>query len=75
MAAQPIGGALYDTEAEEGYVFVSGLESAIDRSLPSAPVKRVVTVPAADVVVAIDEAPVVGTVTVTSVHFVTEDIY
>ena len=75
LSAQPIGGALYDTGLEEGYVFTSGLEGAIDRSLSSSPVKRIVTVPAADVVVAIDEAPVVGTVTVTAVHFVTEDIY
>lgn len=51
-----------------GKVYVSALESVIGGALGDETIKVVVTAPAADVDVDIDEAPVLGTVTVTAIH-------
>lgn len=68
----PIGGERLDPEDSAGFVFVDTLEAAIDDALPAGSIiKRTITLPAADVAVTAGQAPVVGTITPTSVHFVT----
>ncbi len=70
MATAPIGG--YVIAPATGKVYVSAIRAAIASALPSGSLVRVdVTLPAADVDVAAAEAPVLGTVTATAIHFVT----
>ena len=65
----PIGGEVIAPAA--GKVYIDTLEAAIDGALPAGSiVKRTITVPAADVAVATNEAPVAGTMTATAIHFV-----
>lgn len=70
MAAQPIGGEIIPP-AVSGSIYVSALEAVVGSAVPRADLVRVaVTLPAADVAVGATEAPVLGTVTCTAVHFV-----
>lgn len=69
LSDAPIGGEVISPAT--GKVYVDTLEAAIVGALPAASVIRVdVTVPAADVAVAVSEAPVAGTITPTAVTFV-----
>ena len=61
MAAQPIGGFILT--AAPGYVYTSALVAVIGSAIPGAEVRVLVTAPAADVVIAADEAPVLSTPT------------
>jgi uncharacterized phage protein gp47/JayE len=70
MAAAPIGGWVISPAT--GKIYVSAIRAAIASALPDGSLVRIdVTLPAADVDVETNEAPALGTVTVTSVHFVT----
>lgn len=66
MSTQPIGGHVIPPAA--GKVYVSALETVIGATLPDAIIKVQVTLPAADVDIAINEAPVLGAPTVTDIH-------
>lgn len=63
MAAQPIGGNILP--GETGRVYLSAIEAAIACVFEEETVRLEVTAPAADVDLAITEAPVLGTVTPT----------
>lgn len=66
MSTQPIGGHVIAPAA--GKVYVSALETVIGATLPDAIIKVEVTVPAVDVDIAANEAPVLGLATVTNIH-------
>ena len=73
VASHPIGGELVDNDP--GALYVDALRAAIAESLPvGAVVKLSITVPAADVPLAIDEVAELGTVTCTAVHFVAGEV-
>lgn len=61
LATSPIGGFLLEGEAA-ARIYVSALEAVIASALPGREVRVEVTVPAADVVIAATEAPVLGDV-------------
>jgi len=67
LSEVPIGG--YVISPATGTIYVSALESVIGGAVEGV-IDVSVTAPAADVAVALDEAPVAGTITATSVHFV-----
>ena len=69
LAETPIGGEVI-VDGDPGYVFVSAIEATIARALPSPPIRVLVTVPAADVSLTASQAPAVGLVTATAIHFV-----
>jgi hypothetical protein len=67
MAAQPIGG--YAISPAPGRVYVEAIEGVIAEAIGAAYlVKLQVTLPAADVDIASNEAPVVSAVTATAIH-------
>jgi phage-related baseplate assembly protein len=66
MSTQPIGGNVIGSDP--GRVYVSAIETVIGATLPDAIVRVGVTVPASDVELAITDAPILGTVTVTGIH-------
>lgn len=64
LATIPIGGL--NTAGGYGFVYFTALESVIGGANPTAPTVRVLlTVPAADVTIAVSEAPVLGAVVAT----------
>jgi hypothetical protein len=63
--AQPIGGNVVDPDP--GKVFVDAVRAAIISTLPEI-FHAVVTLPAADLSLAINEVPTLGAITVTAVH-------
>lgn len=77
MASQPIGGV--EISPLSGRVYLSAIEAAIDATrindVPIGVLKRVVTLPVIDVVVDVDEAPVLGAVTVTAIHQVAGGLF
>lgn len=66
VTEQPIGGVVVPPAA--GKIYVSALEVVIGGAVPGEIVKVIVTVPAADVVVAVTECPMLGTVMCSGVH-------
>lgn len=71
VSGTPIGGEVATDEDSTGYVYKNQIEATIDAALPARSViRRAVTVPAGDTSIATFEAPVLGAVTVTAVHFV-----
>lgn len=58
----------------QGYVYVSAIKAAIARSLDEPPIRIEITVPAADVVIAANEAPAIGLVTATAIHQISEGV-
>lgn len=73
LATQPIGGRKL-APSDPGRVYLSAIEAIIATTLPGREVRVALTAPAADVELAADEAPVLGTVTVTAIHQVSGDI-
>lgn len=70
MSTQPIGG-LSKTGSAPFFVFVEAIEGVIAEAVGTTfLISLEVTVPAADVAIATNEAPVLGTVTPTDVHLV-----
>jgi uncharacterized phage protein gp47/JayE len=71
FAAQPIGGVKLEETDPAGKVFVSALQTVIG-AVVSGPERREVrvevTLPAGDVTLDVDEAPVLGAITVTAIH-------
>jgi hypothetical protein len=65
MASSPIGGHVI---GGVGKIYVTAIETTIGAALEDDLVRVVVTVPAADVTIAINEAPVLGAITVTAIH-------
>lgn len=66
MARQPIGGHVIPPTA--GRVYQSAIEGAIAGAFPEHTIKVVVTTPAADTAIDVDEVPVIGSITVTDIH-------
>lgn len=70
MSSQPIGGV--EIAPTAGRVYVSAIEAAIGATriadVPLGVLKLVVTAPAADVAIDVDEAPALGSVTCTAIH-------
>lgn len=65
LAMQPIGGNVVGSDP--GKIFVSGIEHAIFDCLPEI-FRVVVTLPAADLVLAANDVPIKGVVTPTAIH-------
>lgn len=69
VSTTPIGGEIIPPDS--GRVYVDAIRGAIAAALPdNAVIRLTVTLPAADVDLDIDEAPVLGTVTATAVHII-----
>lgn len=67
LSAVPIGG--YIISPASGRIYVSALESVIGSAVEGV-IEVVVTAPAADIAVDVDEATVAGTITATATHLV-----
>ena len=63
---QPIGGVIVSPAA--GKIYVSALETVIGAAVPGVIVKVAVTLPAADVTLALSECPMLGDIIVTGIH-------
>jgi phage-related baseplate assembly protein len=72
VTEQPIGGVVVPPAA--GKIYVSALEVVIGGAVPGEIVRVVVTVPAADVVVAVTECPMLGTVLCSGIHQVASGV-
>lgn len=75
ISETPIGGYVATDGDATGYVYVDQITAAIHKALPVGfVVRRSLTVPAADVAVGEDEAPVIGTIAPPTIHFVAREV-
>jgi hypothetical protein len=68
VSSYPIGG--FVIEPDPGKVYLSAIETVIGSVYPDHTIKLVVSLPAGDTTLAINEVPVPGTIVCTNVHFV-----